>query len=159
MKKLLFRALSLLLVALMTLSLCSCERIRQAVHRTLMKTLSIKDPDIKDGDNNPYLNIEPDPSTYNEGYEAVPSRYSYQALPLEGEQKLYGILIDSFYEVSPRYSEEAQKYPMPEIRLDGYSLTEAQVRTTLKAISDDCPEIFWISNTIGYYANDEMTIV
>lgn len=159
MKKLLFRVVSLLLASVMAISLCSCERIRQAVHRTLMKTLSIKDPDITDGEKNPYLNIEPDPSTYNEGYEAAPSRYSYQALPLEGQQKLYGLLIDSFYEVSPEYSEEAQKYPMPEIRLTGYSLTEAQVRTTLKAISDDCPEIFWMSNTIGYYSNNEMTIV
>ncbi len=159
MKKLVTKILSVLIIAAMVLLLCGCDALQRAVHRTIMQTLELKDPDIADGDDNPYLNVDSGELTFNEGYEPVTSRYSYNALPLEGERVLYDKLVESFFEVSSVYSEKAEQYPMPEVYLEGYSLSEAQVRTTMKAISDDRPDLFWPSNTVGYYADDSKTIV
>ena len=159
MKKIFLRLIALVLTTLLLFTLCSCEKLQRIVHRKLMETLSIKDPDIADDDKNPYLNIEQQEFTYSEGYEPVVSRYSYDALPLEGERLLYDKLAESFYDVSSLLNEEAEMYAMPLVRLEGYSLSEAQVRTTLKAILDDRPEFFWPSGTVGYYADDDITIV
>lgn len=159
MKRILLKITALTLALLLAVSLCSCSTLRRAISRTLRETLSIKDPDIVDGDSNPYLNIEPQALSYSEGYTPVVSRYSRDALPLESEQLLYDKLVDSFYDISSDLNEEAERYPMPEVRLEGFSLSEAQVRTTIKAILDDRPEIFWPCGTVGYYADEELTIV
>ncbi len=147
------RLLIILTTAILLLSLSSCNIIKEVVRRTV----TIRDPDIVD--TNPYRKIEPKELTYSEGYTPVICDYSYKALPLEGEKQLYDKLDEVCLDISPEYSEEAQRYPMPEIRLEGVSLTEAQVRTTLKALNDDRPDFFWSCGTVGYYSNPELTIV
>lgn len=147
------RLLILLIAVLLIVPMCSCSAIKEIVR----DTLTIKDPDIDD--TKPYQKIEIKELTYSEGYTPVTSTYSYDALPLEGEKALYHELAGVCYDISPEYSEEAHKYPMPEVKLQGYSLSEAQVRTVLKALSDDRPEFFWSCGTVGYYSDPESTIV
>lgn len=107
----------------------------------------------------PYREITHDAFTYSEGYQPVTSRYSYEALPLEGEKLLYTKILESCYDISPDKKEETDRYPMPAIELKGYSLSEAQVRTASKALIDDHPEIFWITGTMGYYSDESMTMI
>lgn len=108
---------------------------------------------------NPYLEIIPDSLTYSEGYEPVESSYSYDVLPLEGQKQLYQKLLEACYDIAPDADEELGRYPMPQIELEGYPLTEAQVRTAAKALTDDHPEIFWTTGTLGYYSDDSTTII
>ena len=105
----------------------------------------------------PYKEVKPDNLTYSEGYEPVTSTYSYDALPKEGEKLLYNRILENCYDISPNPTED--RYPMPRIELNGYSLSEAEVRTTSKALTDDHPEIFWLTGTIGFYADESMTAI
>lgn len=151
------RLLILLTALLLMLSLCSCGVIGEVLRSTIKKTLDIKDPDIVD--TNPYQTVETPELTYSEGYTPIKSDYSYNALRTDGERALYKELDEVYLDISPEYSEEAQRYPMPEVRLDGYSLSEAQVRTVLKALTDDRPDFFWACGTVGYYSDPELTLV
>lgn len=105
----------------------------------------------------PYKEVKPDNLTYSEGYEPVTSTYSYDALPKEGEKLLYNKILENCYDISPDPTED--RYPMPRIELNGYSLSEAEVRTTSKALTDDHPEIFWLTGTIGFYTDESMTVI
>ena len=105
----------------------------------------------------PYKEVKPDNLTYSEGYEPVTSTYSYDALPKEGEKLLYNRILENCYDISPDPTEG--RYPMPRIELNGYSLSEAEVRTTSKALTDDHPEIFWLTGTIGFYTDESMTVI
>ncbi len=105
----------------------------------------------------PYKEVKPDNLTYSEGYEPVASTYSYDALPKEGEKLLYNKILENCYDISPDPTEG--RYPMPRIELNGYSLSEAEVRTTSKALTDDHPEIFWLTGTIGFYTDESMTVI
>ena len=103
----------------------------------------------------PYKEVKPDNLTYSEGYEPVTSTYSYDALLSEGEKQLYNKIVANCYDISPDPTED--RYPIPRIELNGYSLSEAEVRTTSKALTDDHPEIFWLTGTMGYYSDESMT--
>ena len=106
-----------------------------------------------------YLQVVPDEVSYSKGYEPVQSSYSYDALPLEGEKSLYERLCESCYDISSEKDADTDRYPMPQVKLDGYPLSEAEVRTVIKALTDDHPEIFWLTGTMGYYSDYETTIV
>ena len=137
----------LLLTAILLLCLCSCS---------ISDYLPVHDtPETV----NPYLEVVPDHLTYSEGYEPVTSSYAYNSLPLEGEKQLYTKMLDVCYDISPRKDEELERYAMPQVELNGYSLTEAQVRTATKALTDDHPEIFWLTGTIGYYSDESSTVI
>lgn len=107
----------------------------------------------------PYWEVVPDELTYSEGYEPVTSAYAYNALPLEGEKQLYHKLLEVCFDISPDRDEDADRYPMPQVKLEDCALTEAQVRTAIKALTDDHPEIFWMTGTLGYYSDDDETII
>ncbi len=108
---------------------------------------------------NPYLEVVPDELTYSEGYEPVTSAYAYSMLPLEGEKQLYTKLLDVCYDLSPE-KEDDGTYAMPQVKIEGYSLTDSQARTAIKALTDDHPEIFWLSRlTMGYYTDGESTLI
>ncbi|MBQ3330106.1 MAG: hypothetical protein IJG87_02895 [Ruminococcus sp.] len=137
----------LILIAIMLLCLCSCS---------ISDYLPVYDtPETV----NPYLEVVPDELTYSEGYEPVISSYAYDALPLEGEKQLYQKLHDVCYDISPQKDGEVDRYAMPQVELKGYPLTEAQVRTACKALTDDHPEIFWLTGTMGYYSGENTTVI
>ena len=148
------RLLVLLLAVLLLVPLAACGEKDDTDQQTV--SVGTKD-DTRE--TTAYETIKTEPTVSVSGYTPIVSRYSYDALPLEGEKRLYDELVDVYYDISPERSDEADKYAMPEVTLKGYSLSEAQVRTTLKAIEDDRPEVFWASGTIGYYSDEEETIV
>ena len=148
------RLLLLVLALLMAAALCSCDLIGM-----IERLLPTQDSAI-DTEHNLYLKVKPGELTYNEGYTPVTGEYGYQALPLEGERVLYRELLQACYSFSPLQSESVEgRYEMPQVKIDGYSLTEAQVRTVIRAVTDDRPEIFWIAGTIGYFSDEDTTVL
>ena len=140
----------IVLIAVIAISLCSCGMFPVLPTENTAETVE----PVK-----PYLKVLPDALHYSEYYTPVKSSYSYEALPLKSEKQLYTELLEVSYEISPEKEEETDLYPMPEIELQGYPMTEAQVRTAMKALTDDNPEIFWIAGTIGYFSDESTTIV
>ena len=106
-----------------------------------------------------FMQIVPDVESGTEGYEPVTSLWAYNTLPLEGEKVLYNKLLDVIYDIAPEKDEDTDRYAMPQIETQGYSLSEAQVRTAVKALTDDHPEIFWATGTIGYYSDESTTVI
>lgn len=143
------KRLTILLLILLTGCLCSCSL------SDILPTVQF--PQRTTETVTPYKEVKPDNLTYSEGYEPVTSTYSYDALPKEGEKLLYNKILDNCYDISPDPTED--RYPMPRIELNGYSLSEAEVRTTSKALTDDHPEIFWLTGTIGFYTDESMTVI
>ena len=139
----------IILLILLTGCLCSCSL------SDILPTIQF--PQRTTETVTPYKEVKPDNLTYSEGYEPVTSTYSYDALPKEGEKLLYNRILENCYDISPNPTED--RYPMPRIELNGYSLSEAEVRTTSKALTDDHPEIFWLTGTIGFYADESMTAI
>ena len=137
----------LLLTAVLLLCLCSCSISDYLPLHETPATI------------NPYLEVVPDELTYSEGYEPLTSACSYNTLPLEGEKLLYTKMLDVCYDISPNKDEELSRYAMPQVKLEGYPLTEAQVRTATKALTDDHPEIFWLTGTMGYYSDESDTVI
>lgn len=121
--------------------------------------LPVPDSHATDETVTPYLEVVPKELTYSQGYTPVVSRYSYDRLPLEGEKQLYTKLLAVCYDIAPDATDEVARYAMPQVEVQGYSLTEAQVRTAVKALTDDHPEIFWTTGTIGYYSDENTTII
>ena len=151
------RILILLLAFFMALALCSCsvsevfeDMFNNGPDTTEQPTIS---------DKRSYYEIKPDEQTFSEGYEPVVSTHSYDELATEGEKEMYLRLLDVCYDISPEQDEGTGRYAMPQVKLEGYTLTEAQVRTAVKALSDDRPEIFWLTGTIGYFSDDSTTII
>lgn len=144
----------IVLTAVVVMSLCSCNLLYDLPLDDFfdMETVAVETV-------NPYCEIVPEELNYSEGYTPVESSYSYDALPLEGEKILYAELLDACYDISPKLDKTAFLYFMPQIEIEGYSLTEAQVRTTIKALTDDRPEIFWIAGTLWFYSDDTSTLV
>ena len=139
----------IILLILLTGCLCSCSL------SDILPTVQF--PQRTTETVTPYKEVKPDNLTYSEGYEPVASTYSYDALPKEGEKLLYNKILENCYDISPDPTEG--RYPMPRIELNGYSLSEAEVRTTSKALTDDHPEIFWLTGTIGFYTDESMTVI
>ena len=139
----------IILLILLTGCLCSCSL------SDILPTVQF--PQRTTETVTPYKEVKPDNLTYSEGYQPVTSTYSYDALPKEGEKLLYNKILENCYDISPDPTEG--RYPMPRIELNGYSLSEAEVRTTSKALTDDHPEIFWLTGTIGYYSDESMTAI
>lgn len=144
------KCLLILFTVLLVITLCSCSISELMQMYATPKTEETVTP---------YETVEPDDLTYSEGYEPVTSSYSYEALPLEGEKQLYTRMLDVCYDISPEKDSDTERYPMPQVDLEGYSLSEAQVRTVSKALTDDHPEIFWTTGTIGYYSDEESTSI
>ena len=106
----------------------------------------------------PYLTVEPNGSERATGYEAVKQRGCYNALPDNNQRALYDELFKVHRDISPDKDESAGFYPMPQVKT-AFPLSEAQVRTTIKAVYSDNPELFWAAGTIGYFSDSEGTIV
>ena len=94
----------------------------------------------------------------NTVYEKVTLDYGYNSLENDDQKQLY-VAIDS---VVNAVSDEIQKeglYSMKEIELDDIFLSEGNIRVVIEAFNCDHPEVFWVSNTFGYYSNNKGTMV
>ena len=90
-------------------------------------------------------------------YKEIVLNYAYNALENEAEKLLYKEIEG----VVNAVSDEAKDglYPMQEIELKDVNLSEGAIRVVIEAFNCDHPEIFWVSNTFGYYSDTKMTMV
>ena len=145
------RILSLLLAVVLAAALCSCGEEKK-------ETLTVEVTEGAAESTEAFLTVETTAIDNTKGYEYNNPRHCYQVLPLDSQRELYELLYDNFRDISAEKDEESGYYPMPQVKIDA-SLSEAQVRTVIKAIYNDYPELFWAAGTIGFYSDEEVTIV
>ncbi len=93
----------------------------------------------------------------NSSYEEITLSYGYNALQDENQKKLYKAIEQVVHCISDEKKDDF--YQIKEIELEDVSLSEGSIRVALEAFNCDHPEIFWITNSFGYYSDDGVTIV
>lgn len=151
MTRLLKTTALLLTMLMMTVSLCSCEAVHNAVLRLTSATEKPRGiPENNDAD---YVDLSTDDYTYSPHYTPIKPRHSYQLLD-EGQKKLYDELYTNVREVYPDTDKDEDLYKTRQVIIDRHLLSTADIRVVAKALYDDNPDIFWLSSTI-YQLTDE----
>ena len=87
------------------------------------------------------------------GRTPIESRYAYSYLS-EGQKKLYDGIIQNIYQVYPEQT-DLGLYKSPQVIVDDCVLDTADIRVTLRAITDDNPYLFWLSRTFSHMTNED----
>ncbi|MBQ2971073.1 MAG: hypothetical protein IJE16_00810 [Ruminococcus sp.] len=150
MRKLCIKAASLLLCTVLCFSLSSCLTISDAIDSvsSLINPRGIAE-DVSLG----YTEIDFGEFSYSPYYTPIFSRESYKNLENDKMRELYDMLYYNCYLVYPR-SFSAGEYKCKQVILEEAQLTQAQIRLTIKAIGDDNPHVFWLSDTFGFLIDE-----
>ncbi len=148
MNKAFAKLVSILLVVTMCVCLCSCQYIKKAIS-SLNEPSGIAE-DISLG----YMKMSNVSFEYSQHYTPYENKQSYQLLETDDMRKLYEMLLENVYYVYPQSNEELQ-YKTKQVVFEGVLLSEAQIRLTIKALTDDNPQIFFLSETFGFLVSEE----
>lgn len=91
-------------------------------------------------------------------YEDINLDYGYYALSNQAEKQLYKEFESVIGKVGNEKDDDGL-YPIDIIELKDINLTESSIRIVIEAFNCDHPEIFWVSNTFGYYTDKDITVV
>ncbi len=151
MKKLCTKLVAVFLIIAMSLSFCSCS-IAENVANNISSLINPKGiiEDVSLG----YTEIDKTSFNFCDYYPQIECRESYDLLENDNMRKLYDELYDSAYFVYPAAYVE-NEYKCKQVILEDAALTQAQIRLTIKALTDDNPHIFWLSTTFGYLTSVE----
>lgn len=150
-KRVLNAAVSMVVIIMLCISLCSCDVIDNAVDfvsSVLSPKGMIEDTSLG------YTEVDSAPFTYSIHYTPYVCRDSYDLLELDNMRRLYDMLIESVYFVYPEKNKDGE-YKTRQVILENSRLSEAQIRLTVKALTDDNPQIFWLTSTFGYLVSEE----
>lgn len=150
MKRIGAKMISALLCIAMSVTFVSCAVIEDTVQSisSLLNPIGIVE-DISLG----YTEINSGGFNYSEYYTALDCKESYNALENDDMRMLYDMLNDSAYFVYPQ-SNSRNEYKCKQVILQDAKLTQAQIRLTIKALTDDNPHIFWLTTTFGFLVSD-----
>lgn len=148
MKNKIIKITSLMLCLVLCLSLCSCSMIDTI--SSLFKPQYCIVEDISLG----YTQMDISDFTYSEHYTPYKNKDSYDLLENDKMRALYDLLYQNVYYVYPQAGENGE-YKTKQAVLEESNLSEAQVRLTIKALTDDNPQIFWLSSTFGFLLHSE----
>lgn len=155
MKRIGIRILSALLCIVMSVTFASCAVMENMVESisSLINPIGIAE-DISLG----YTEIDSSSFIYSKYYDSISCTESYNALENDAMRALYDMLYDSAYFVYPQCNSK-NEYKCKQVILENAKLTQAQIRLTIKALTDDNPHIFWLTTTFGFLVSDDYTAV
>lgn len=105
-----------------------------------------------------YVRMENYDFEYSEYYKNIENTSSYDSLENDGMRALYDELYQSVYYVYPQPNDNGE-YKTKQVVLKGVVLSEAQIRLTIKALTDDNPELFFVSSTFGFLINEDKNYI
>ena len=129
----------MLAAVLLCISLCACDVSE------LIQFVTATERGIPEDNALEYVSLGGPGYTTPAAYQALASRYAYRELG-EGQQILYDGLLANAYEVYPE-TDDRYGYRIAQVIVDGYQLDTADVRVTVRALVDDNPYLFWLSQT------------
>lgn len=151
MKNTMKRVSALLLCAIMCILFCSCDMIDSLSQE--ISSLTKPKYGIVEDTSLGYTKIDKLEFSYSEHYNQYQCRDSYNLLENDLMRKLYDMMLENIYYVYPKA--DNGEYKTKQVILEESALSEAQVRLTIKALTDDNPEIFFLSSTFGFLIHDE----
>lgn len=147
MNKLVQRTVCIVICVLVCVSFCSCQLID-----TILESQNVigMPEDTSLG----YVKMVDCDFEYSGYYDNLRNKSSYQMLENDNMRALYDMLYENVYYVYPQANEDGE-YKTKQVVLEGVQLTEAQIRLTIKALTDDNPQLFFISTTFGFLISSE----
>lgn len=146
MKKLMLKGVAVLLCCLIGFTLSSCELLNLAVE-SVSSLISPKG--MVEDTSLGYDEMDSTPFLYSSFYTNFECRESYNSLENDKMRELYTRLYESVYFVYPK-SFSGDEYKCKQVILEDSQLSEAQIRLVIKALTDDNPQVFWLSTTFGF---------
>ena len=151
------RFLSVLAAALICISLASCDI--ESMYKELYSGLAgelFSEPvkGVPEDNEYEYTAIAPFSYTVSPYYQPTSSRRSYDLLS-DGQKQLYDGLLTNIYSIYPE-KDDLGLYRIPQVILDGVILGAADISVALRALSDDYPELFWLSQTFSHLSDEDM---
>ena len=108
---------------------------------------------IEDATEVPYEQLGDSSIQQPQSRQPIQSRYAYNALT-DGQKKLYDGLLVNMYQVYPEVN-DLGLYKTPQVIVDSAVLDVADIRITLRALTDDNPYMFWLSRTFSHMVNED----
>lgn len=158
--KIRLRMIALLLCVLTTMAaLPACSMLeKSAVEPTEAETATEAPKGFEADENDNYLTIKAAAYKTSPHYEAIQCTVSYDLLN-EGQQMLYDRMLENAYIINEITNSHNYKFynlfRCKQVVLEGRILSEDEVRVTVRAIYDDHPELFWITNYYDYMADED----
>ena len=152
MEKLKLKITAVALAVVMCFTLSSCSVVEKAVESvsSLINPKGIVE-DVSLG----YDEIDFGEFSYSSYYEPTYSRESYNALENDKMRELYDMLYYNCYLVYPK-AFKGTEHKCKQVILEDATLSESQIRLTIKAIADDNPHVFWMSTTFGFLVDENL---
>lgn len=148
MKKTAVKILTVLLCVLLCVSMCSCQWVEEALSSLDDTQGMAEDTSLS------YTKINEVSFEYSPHYKPVENRNSYNLLESDDMRVLYDKLYEYIHYVYPK-ANEAGEYKTKQVILQDVLLSESDIRLTIKALTDDNPHVFWLSDTFGFLKNTD----
>ncbi|MBQ8538850.1 MAG: hypothetical protein IJ433_04295 [Ruminococcus sp.] len=146
MRKTGIRIIAILLCAVISMTLTSCTVIDTAVE-TVSSLINPKG--MVEDTSLGYTEMDSTDFAFSPHYTPIKCRQSYNSLENDKMRELYDMLLESSYYVYPKSLTKGE-YKCRQVILLDASLTEAQIRLVIKALTDDNPQVFWLTTTFGF---------
>ncbi|MDO4749014.1 MAG: hypothetical protein Q4A12_07565 [Eubacteriales bacterium] len=141
------KAVACLLLFSVCFCFCSCD---------ILDFISSSDLFSDYDDISEYTKIDEIDFEYSKHYKQYNSKDSYSQLENDDMRKLYDELLKSVYYVHPDKDTDSE-YKLMQVMLEGVKISQAQIRLTIKALKDDNPAFFWLSDTFAFLENTDDT--
>ncbi len=151
MKKPVIKLVAVLLCFAFSFTFTSCtivDEISNSIYSLVMPKGIAEDVSLG------YTHIENTSFLYSEHYTAYKSTDSYDCLENDKMRELYRMLLENVYYVYPQANSDGE-YKTKQAILEETQLTQAQIRLTIKALTDDNPSVFWLSTTFGFLVSED----
>lgn len=142
------RILSILLCVCLCFCMCSCQMLEQIM--SSQKENSGMYEDVSLG----YTKIDEVVFEYSQHYKPFKNRESYNSLDKDSMRLLYDKLYEYVHYVYPQQNEEGE-YKTKQVILDDIVIAEPDIRLTIKALCDDNPQIFWLTESFGFLRDEK----
>ena len=149
MKKISVKLISLLMCVVLCVTLSSCTVIDETIE--VVSSL-INPKGMVEDTSLGYTEMDTTSFEFSSYYTPIQCRQSYNSLENDKMRELYDMLLESSYFVYPKSLTKGE-YKCRQVILLEASLTEAQIRLVIKALTDDNPHVFWLTTTFGFLSD------
>lgn len=143
------KLISLLMSLVLCVTLASCTLVDTAVE-TVSSLINPKG--MVEDTSLGYTELDGTPFIFSPHYTAKECRHSYNSLENDKMRELYDMLLESSYFVYPKSLTKGE-FKCRQVILLEAALTESQIRLVIKALTDDNPQVFWLTTTFGFLSD------
>ncbi len=149
MKNKLIRVLSALLCVVICIAFSGCSVLFETIESIIRPKGIVEDTSLG------YTQIDNSDFIYSPHYTPKKCTNSYDLLENDNLRTLYDMLLENIYYIYPQAT-SGSEHKTKQVVYEDVLLSEADVRVVIKALTDDHPQVFWLSTTFGYLMSTDL---